>query len=412
MKNWAGNQTYSSDLVEAPENVAALQQVIRNATKVKPHGSRHSFNTIADTTGTIISLEHFQNISEPDPETQTVTIGGGVRYGELAVKLQESGWALHNLASLPHISVAGAIGTATHGSGHRNGNLSTAVVGLKFVDGRGEVQTFDESNLEELHSRIVHLGALGVIFELTLRIQPTFEIRQTVFENLPFETAIEHLALIGQLGYSVSLFTRWSGPIFEQVWLKSERDLPVPSDVLGAKPASRKLHPLAELPAENCTDQLGVVGPWHERLAHFKMEFTPSAGEELQSEYFVSLEDAPAALATLSALATYLEPLVFVTEIRFIAADSLPMSPAYQRDVVGIHFTWKPLWDEVKPMLLTIESLLAPFNPCPHFGKLFMLPAERIHEAYPRLSAFAEIAAKHDPEGTFRNEFLDDVFGK
>ncbi len=411
MKNWAGNQTYSTDVVAAPNSVEALQQVIRDASKVKAHGSRHSFNTIADTTGTIISLENFQQISEPNPETRTVTIGGGVRYGELAVRLQEAGWALHNLASLPHISVAGAIGTATHGSGYRNGNLSTAVVGLKFVDGRGDVHSFDESDPEALDSRIVHLGALGIIFELTLRIQPTFEIRQTVFENLPFQTGLEHLAFIAQLGYSVSLFTRWSGPVFDQVWVKSEVELPVPTEILGTLPATRKLHPLAELPSENCTDQLGEPGPWHQRLAHFKMEFTPSAGEELQSEYFVSLEDAPSALATLSALAPELARLVFVTEVRFIAADSLPMSPAYQRDVVGIHFTWKPLWAEVEPMLSLIETLLDPFNPCPHFGKLFTLPTERLKEVYPRLPEFAGLADEHDPHGKFRNDFLKNILG-
>lgn len=404
MKNWAGNQIYSAKNVVAPESLDQLTELVASSNKVKPLGTRHSFSSIGDSKGTLVSLQNFRQISDPDPKNHTVTIGSGTTYGELANHLQPKGWALHNLASLPHISVAGACATATHGSGVKSGNLATAVVAMKMVTPNGEVSTIQAPDLDQL---AVHLGALGIVTELTLKIEPTYTVAQTVYLDLPFtQFTIDHLAIFAS-GYSVSLFTNWSNRMFEQVWVKSRPDQQTnlaPAIESLSQPAT-KLHPLRNLSPENCTEQMGIPGPWHERLPHFKMDFTPSAGEELQSEYFVPAHLAPDALLAIADLADQIAPALFVSELRYIAADNLLMSPAYQQDVVGIHFTWKPDWAQVEPILEKIEQNLQPFNPRPHHGKLTAGTLEP-NTAFPNLPKFAQLVQKADPTGKLNNDYL------
>ncbi len=409
IKNWAGNLTYQTDRLETPTSVEAVQELVREATKLKVLGSRHSFNAIADSDDTLLSLEHFTQIGEPDPTTQTATLGGGVNYGQLASHLETRGWAVHNLASLPHISVAGACATATHGSGIRNGNLSTALTGMTLVEADGDLRTYEG---DALNSAAVHLGALGVVVETTLKIEPSFQVKQWVYERLPFATLADHFSEVAGAGYSVSLFTTWQSEIFDQVWVKSRSDRGDVEleELFGAKRSERKLHPLPGVSAENCTEQCGIAGPWHERLPHFRMDFMPSAGEELQSEFFVPFDLAIGALRALWPLAPEIARVAFVSEIRFIAADELRMSPAFGRDVVGIHFTWHPDWEGVQPVLRKIEARLAPFGACPHFGKLFLMEPARLADVYPRLGEFAELARHVDTGQKFVNEFLARIF--
>ena len=131
--NWAGNYAYSATRWHYPTTVEQLQERVSQGRKLRVLGSRHSFNDIADSPEDLISLEHFDHIEPVDPERRTVTIAGGVRYGQLCRQLHREGYALPNLASLPHISVAGACATATHGSGDRNGNLATTVREMELV---------------------------------------------------------------------------------------------------------------------------------------------------------------------------------------------------------------------------------------------------------------------------------------
>ncbi len=405
MKNWAGNQTYSTNTVVAPESLEQLAELVASSNKLKPLGTRHSFNAIGDSDGTLVSLENFRQISEPDPKNHTVTIGSGITYGELANHLQPKGWALHNLASLPHISVAGACATATHGSGVKNGNLATAVVAMKMVTPKGELSSVQSPDLDHL---AVHLGALGIVTELTLKIEPTYTVAQTVYLDLPFtQFTKDHLAIFAS-GYSVSLFTNWSNQMFDQVWVKSRPDqnTTLSTALESLTPSTTKLHPLRDLSPENCTEQLGIPGPWHERLPHFKMDFTPSAGEELQSEYFVPAHQAPDALLAVADLADQIAPALFVSELRYIAADNLLMSPAYHQDVVGIHFTWKPDWKQVKPILEKIEQNLEPFNPRPHHGKLTAGTLDP-KTAYLDLPQFTQLVQKADPTGKLTNAYLE-----
>jgi alditol oxidase len=414
MKNWAENYTYQAQAIRQPKTVLELQEIVRNATRVKALGSRHSFNNIADTTDTHISLEHFTEIAI-DPNQQAVTIGAGVTYATLAAQLHSQGFALHNMASLPHISVAGAVATGTHGSGIGNGNLATAVSQIEMVVGSGEVVTLskNDKNDADFAGAVVALGALSVVTRLTLDISPTFAVRQDVYENLPIETLLTDPDAILGSAYSVSLFTDWQGDNIAQVWCKSREGEYVRQDFASRVTlATRPRHPLNDMPTENCTTQLGIWGPWQERLPHFRPEFTPSNGAEIQSEYFVAREDFGAAFAELRKLKDSIVPLLYVTEIRTIAKDDLWLSPHYKRDSVAFHFTWKPEGEAVLALLPQIEATLAPFSARPHWGKVFTLAPEVLVARYPRFTDFQSLVQRFDSQGKFRNAFLEFLFAQ
>jgi alditol oxidase len=412
VKNWAGNYTYSAAHLRQPRSIEELQAIVHDGRSIRALGSRHSFNDIADTTGDQVSLAEMPRIYELDRAARRVRVDGAVRYGELAIRLQADGFALHNLASLPHISVAGACATATHGSGDRSGNLATAVSGLEIVTANGEIVELDaERDGATFKGAVVALGGLGVVSALTLEVEPTYDVRQDLYENLSLEQTAEHLDEITALADSVSLFTEWHGPAFEQLWLKRRvvPDAPFepPATIFGATRATEKIHPIRRMPADALTEQLGVPGPWHERLPHFRLDHTPSAGAELQTEYLVPRRHALDALLAVAALRARIEPLLQVSEIRTAAADDLWLSTASGRPTVAIHFTWQPDWQNVRVLLPAIEAALAPFEPRPHWGKLFTLAPEAVRAVYPRLPDFVALLARHDPMGKFRNACLD-----
>jgi alditol oxidase len=412
--NWAGNYTYSTKHLDVAKTVEDVRQNVRSQSHLKALGARHSFNGIADSTVEQISLKPFDQI-ELDAEAKTVTVGAGVTYGQLAPYIDSRGFAVHNLASLPHISVVGACATATHGSGSKNGNLSTAVRAMEIVTANGDVVTFSRERLgDKFPGTVVGLGALGVITRITLDVRPTFQIAQTVYEDLPFSQLETHLDDIFASGYSVSLFTDWQKHRATQVWVKRRVNPDRLRDpyFYGAKPATQNLHPLAGHSAENCTEQMGVPGPWYERLPHFKMNFTPSSGAELQSEYFVPRDKGYAAILAVEELRDQITPHLFITELRTVAADDLWTSPCYQRPSMTIHFTWKPEWPEVKKVLPLIEEKLAPFGGRPHWAKLFTMQPARLRAQYARMNDYQALLAQFDPTGKFRNEFINtNIYG-
>ncbi|MFT4022155.1 MAG: D-arabinono-1,4-lactone oxidase [Flavihumibacter sp.] len=409
LQNWAGNLTYSTNTISYPKTVAEAAAAIAQHEKLKILGTRHCFNTIADSRHRFISLQEIKTM-ELNETAKTVRVGAGIRYGDLAPFLDGKGFALHNLASLPHISVAGAVGTATHGSGMAQGNLSTAVTALEFITASGEIVRLQKSDGDAFKTAVVHLGAIGAVSHAELEVQPRFDMRQFVFEHLPLAALTQHFREIMSAGYSVSLFTDWQQESINEVWVKERCDgagtVGKETTFFGAKAATRNMHPIAALPAENCTAQMGVCGTWYERMPHFKMGFTPSSGKELQSEYFVPLEQAVPAILAIQRLGRQTGPHLFISEIRSIAADDLWMSPCYQRPSITIHFTWKQEWEAVRKLLPLIEKTLAPFHPRPHWGKLFTLPKETLAAEYPQLPAFRELVNRYDPRGKFRNDFL------
>jgi xylitol oxidase len=414
-KNWAGNYTYSTDRLEQPGTVEEVRTAIAGSTHVKALGARHSFNSIADSREEQIQLKHFTSM-ELDEKAHTVTVGAGVTYGALAPYIDAKGFAVHNLASLPHISVVGACATGTHGSGLKNGNLSTAVRAVEMMTADGKLVTLSKATLgDQFDGAVVGLGALGVITRITLAVQPRFDMTQVVYQHLDFAVLKNNLREIFASGYSVSLFTDWQNHSASEVWIKSRVDgsSPKPAPTFhGATLQTEKLHPIAGTDPINCTDQLGVPGPWYERMPHFKMNFTPSKGQELQTEYFVPFEHGYETIRAVEELRDTITPHLFITELRTIAADDLWMSMAHGRESMAIHFTWKPEWEAVKPILPLIEAKLAPFGPRPHWGKLFTLDPAKIQGQYKQLADFKAMAARYDPKGKFRNDFLNtNVFG-
>jgi len=338
LTNWAGNLVYSTDRLDAVNSIQQVQEYVKRENNLKVLGTRHCFNNIADSTHHLLSLKSMDQVVQLDTRASTVTIDAGITYGQLSPYLHNKGFALHNLASLPHISVAGACCTATHGSGEKNGNLATAVSALEFVNASGEVVKLSrQQDRDTFPGAVVGLGALGVITKLTLNLQPTFLVRQYVYENLPLDEFKEHFGEIEASAYSVSLFTDWQKKRMNEVWIKSRVDngksFDAVSTFFGATRATKNLHPIAELSAENCTEQMGLPGPWYERLPHFKMGFTPSAGKELQSEYFVPREHAVEAILAVERLRDQITPHLLISEIRAIAADDLWMSPCYKQIV-------------------------------------------------------------------------------
>jgi xylitol oxidase len=412
LTNWAGNLEYSTDRLYAAKSFDEVQDFVKKQTKLKVLGTRHCFNNIADTKDSFLSLKSLDEIVSVDPQGRSVTVDAGITYGQLSPLLHDKGFALHNLASLPHISVAGACSTATHGSGEKNGNLATAVSALEFVTANGDlVKLRRQQDTDFFKGAVVGLGALGVITKITLDIQPTYQMRQYVYENLSFSAMKNHFDAIQASAYSVSLFTDWQNRRFSEVWLKSRVEkgqaFEATREFFGAKLASKNLHPIAELSAENCTEQMGVPGPWYERLPHFRMGFTPSAGKELQSEYFVPRQHAVEAILAVERLRDQVTPHLLITEIRAVAADDLWMSPCYQQPCVTIHFTWKQDWPAVSRLLPVIEKELAPFQARPHWGKLFTMSPKQLRSIYNKLPQFIALSKKFDPRGKFRNDFLN-----
>jgi alditol oxidase len=413
LQNWAGNYTYSTSILHQPASVDEARDLVKKYDRIKVLGTRHCFNNIADSKDHLLSLGRLDKIVDLDSTDNTVTVEAGVRYGELATWLNERGYALHNLASLPHISIAGGCITATHGSGVGNGSLSAAVRAIEVITASGAIIVLSKGKDDKFPGAVVNLGGLGVLTKMTLAIEPAYQVRQYVYENLPFQQLRDHFLAILSAGYSVSLFTDWQKERFNEVWIKSRVGEPEERedrfDFFGATAATHDLHPISGISAENCTAQRGVPGPWHERLPHFRMGFTPSSGQELQSEYFVPLDKSYEAIRAVARLHEKISPHLLISEIRCIAADDLWMSPCYRQASTAIHFTWQPDWPAVRELLPLIEKELAPFNAKPHWGKLFTIPHQRICKLYEKLPEFQRLLREYDPNGKFRNEYLDTV---
>jgi xylitol oxidase len=410
-RNWAGNVTYRAAEVVAPRTVEELQEVVAGAARVRALGSRHSFTPVADSEGVLVSLARLADVGsvEVDGTAATATVGAGAAYGSVSVELERSGWALASLASLPHISVAGAVATGTHGSGDATGSLAAAVAAIEYVGADGAVGTLRRGDAD-FDGSVVALGALGIVTRLTLDVEPTYLVRQDVYTEMPWHVVESEFDAITGSADSVSLFTRLDERGVIQAWCK-RRAAQAPADLFGSRRAAGPLHMLDGAPTESVTDQSGSPGPWLERLPHFRHEFTPSRGEELQSEYLVDRSKALDALAAVRALEPRLRSVLQNVEIRTVARDPLWLSGSFEADVVGFHFTW--LLDEprVYAVLPAIEAALLPLGARPHWGKCFVATAAELAPLYPRWEDFRSLRDQRDPDRKFGNAFLDTVLG-
>ena len=404
-RNWAGNISFTAPRIAHPTSVDELADLVRTATSVRAVGSRHTFTALADSAELMVSTEALPAEVTVDENARTASVSGGMRYAEVARALDAVGWALGAMASLPHITVAGAIATGTHGSGDAAGSLASAVTALDVVRADGSLVTLRRADAD-FAGAVVALGAPGVVTRVELEVEPSYTMTQVVDRGLPWETALDNLDAVMGSADSVSMFTTWVDPArIDQVWRKTRGSLAPPA-LDGATRAGVPGHPLDGEPAENCTDQTGAPGPWHERLPHFRAEFTPSNGDELQSEYFVPRDRAVDALRAMRAIGPELASLLFVSEIRSIHADDLWLSGAYGRDTIGIHFTWRPDMAGVRAVLPRIEAALAPFDARPHWGKVFTLDAHTLASRWPRFADAAALRRQFDPDRVFRNAQL------
>lgn len=410
-RNWAGNLTYRAATLAHPTTVDEVRAVLAQGGPVRVLGSRHCFNDIADTDGTLIALDRLPRVFEVSEERDAVRVSAGLRYGDIAPLLEAEGLALANLASLPHISIAGAVATGTHGSGDAIGSLASAVRALTILTAAGEIRRLRRGD-DGFDGAVVSLGALGVVLDVTLDVEPTYQVSQFVFEHPSWDAVLADFDEVTSIGNSVSLFSTWERTDFvDQIWVKQRqpeaREAARESvfERLGAEPAVAKRHPILGVDPIACTEQLGVAGPWFERLTHFKLEYTPSAGAELQSEYLVPRADAVAAIQAVRMLAGQIAPLLLVNEIRTVRADDLWLSSSHGTDAVGIHFTWKPEEEAVRALLPTIEAAL-PETARPHWGKVFTFDPAEVRSRYPRWDDFAALAAAYDPERRLVNPYL------
>ena len=411
LTNWAGNVTFRAARVHHPARLAELQRLVASSSRLRALGTGHSFSRIADTDGDLVLLDRLPPTIEIDSGRREVTVAAGVRYAELTTAVQTAGLALHNLGSLPHISVAGACATGTHGSGDTLGNLATAVVGLQMITAAGDLVRLRREHDPDFAGAVVALGCLGVVVDLTLRLEPSYEVEQHVYDDLPLAELDD---AVFSSAYSVSAVTGPDPRVVRQVWRKRRVDAAqgaAERSWRGTTLADGPRHLTAGQPPENCTEQGGVPGPWHERLPHFRQGFRPSAGEELQSEYLVPRAHGAAALAAVAGLANLVSPVLLGGEIRTVAADDLWLSPCYQRDSLALHFTWAPDTAGVLAVLPEVERALAPYDARPHWGKVFTTDPAVVRGLFPRMADFARLRGQYDPEGVFRNAFTDAYLG-
>jgi alditol oxidase len=460
--NWAGNIAFQAPEFHRPASLAQLQALVARAGRIRVLGTGHSFNDVADSPGAQVSLAGLPPEVEIDSAASVAKVAAGLSYAQLAGHLDRHGFALRNLASLPHISVAGACATATHGSGVTNQNLAAAVAGLTVVTAGGDVVEVGHGD-DGFDGAVVHLGALGVVTSLLLELVPSFDVAQRVYEDLPLEVLDDHFAELAAAGYSVSMFTDWRAPRLTQVWIKQcaaapdaavppassfpvpelavppASSFPVPESAVSqassfpvpelavspassfsvpesavaqapwftAVPAPAARHPVPGVSPEACTEQLGVPGRWYERLPHFRPEFQPSAGAELQSEFLLPMAHAIPALHALAEIRDHLAPVLQICEIREVAADGFWLSPCYRQDSVAFHFTWIADTAAVLPVVALAERQLAPFAPRPHWGKIFTSSPEDLHSRYERLPDFLDLMRRFDPSGKFRNAYTE-----
>ena len=407
--NWAGNVIFGAARTHTPESIDSLRRLVEDSHRIRALGSGHSFNEIADSDHDLVSLTGLPKRLTVDSIHSTVTVGSGTTYTELARELHRAGFALANMASISPISIAGACATGTHGSGDDQRVLAASVAAIQLVDSSGQlVELQRDPDRDRFLGSVVALGALGIVTRLTLDIQPTYDMSQQVHVGVPLDEIQGRFDDVFSAGYSVSAFTDWhSGK--GSVWVKRRVGEPI-AEWNPGREAYRTVHPIPGKSPDLCTEQLRIVGPWLERLPHFRPGATLEAGNELQSEVFLPRNAAEQAITWLREIGDLLTPALLVSEMRTIRADDLWLSPAYGRDSLAIHFTWTNDESAVLPAVAAIEERLLPLDPRPHWGKITTMNPPTVIASYERARDFEQLMVEQDPTFKFRNDFVNGLF--
>lgn len=404
-QNWAGNVTFSTPDVVAPRSVDEVAAVVAAADAVAVVGTGHTFNRAADGPQRVSVADLLVDL-DVDHDAMTVTVSAGWTYSRLAAGLAAEGLALANLASLPDISIGGAIASATHGSGRGLGNLATAVAAVELVTADGTVRWL-RRGATDFAGVVASMGCLGVVTRVVLDVEPAYRMRQRFVAGLPWSAVEEHLPAVMDLGYSVSVLTPWHSDDVMWLWVKERVDAGPgvgTSTPFGGVALTRHHDP------DVLNPQLGVPGPWHERLPHFRVGARPRPGQELQSEWFVAADRWQDAVLALREVGERLAPAINVTEIRWVAADDLWLSPQYEQDTVALHVTWhRDREQDVERAIPIAHEALSPFDARVHLAKMTPVRAVDMARLYPRHADFVDLGNRLDPERVFRNAWANRV---
>jgi len=415
LTNWAGNVVFTPGVVHRPRDADELRRLVAESSQVHAIGTGYSFSPVADSRGTLVSLSDLPPLLEVSPDRSTVTVGAGMTFASVVGELERQGLALENMGSLPHICVAGAASTGTHGSGDTNRCLAATVREVELVTATGDLCVLGRDD-PRFGGAVLALGRLGVMTRLVLDVVPSFEVAQTVWEGIGWDALLANLDEVMARAYSVSVFTTFDPPEAQdpaidaaRVWVKHRTGDPVVDlSALGARPLDHQVHPTPGLDPASCTVQRGVPGRWCERLPHFSAEGAPSSsGAELQSEWYVDRPHGPDALRAVLAVADRFRHVLQVAELRTVAPDGLWLGPAGSGGALGLHATWHPDPGPVAEAIDAVEEALAPFAPRPHWGKVFRLEPHDVRGRFPRWDEFASLVRELDPDGVFGNDFID-----
>jgi len=397
--NWVGNQSFTPQtMIEVATEEEVARLVATAATQgygVRTPGTGHSFTPIVETAGLLLDLSRLRGIIEIDPVQQQVTALPKTTIGDFGEPLWKQGLALANQGDIDTQAIAGAIATATHGSGRRFPNFSATLTGARLVDGLGNVvEVSQKENSDVLPALQTSLGLLGIMTQVTIKVVPAYELHAQT-------TVLPYGALMERFDEYVENYRH-----FSFFWL--------PTD------ASAALYCLQDGQADDCfvklyqeaTPEMHRVSlPPDEKIDRsyriYPMHYDPNFHEV---EYFLPLEHAREILHEMRKLMLRWLPLsIYPLEIRTVGADSAWLSPNYQRDNLVVSISGEPGVD-YWPYLRACDSLFAEFDGRPHWGKLHFMTADRIARRFPHYADFVKMRQRFDPKGTFLNEHLRALF--
>ena len=398
--NWVGNQRCEPARIAAPVSEDEVATLVRDAGArglgVRAAGAGHSFTPVVVTDGLLLDLGGLPRIRSLDPERRRVVTGPATTIGEFGEPLLAAGLALGNQGDIVAQQIAGAVSTATHGSGLGFGSFSSSVRRVRLVVGNGDVVEIDETQPDRLHAAQVAVGMLGVITELELEAVPAYRLRERV-ERWSWDEAWEPFDEHVRAHRHYSFF-----------WMPSEESAALYGLASpGVSMADRchvKIYDEAGADEPDSDEPHRRVGPAH-RI--YPMVYEPNFHE---LEYFVPLERGRDALAAMRELMLASLPAsVFPLEVRTVAREDAWLSHSYGRDTVVISVSGTPGTD-YWPYLRDVDRLLGEFDARVHWGKLHFLTSEQLHERYPRAADFVEVRRTLDPGGVFLNDHLRPLF--
>jgi FAD/FMN-containing dehydrogenase len=397
--NWVGNQSFTPRRVVDASTKADVQRWVAHAAAqgigARTAGTGHSFTAIVETDGLLLNMERMRGIVRIDPDQRLATALPKTTIGDFGEPLWAHGLALANQGDIDTQAIAGAIATATHGSGRRFPCFSATLEAARIVDGEGNlVEITRDGDSDALHALQTSIGLLGIMTEVTIRVVPAYSLHAR-YATLPFATVMERLDDFVENYRHISFF-----------WLPTDASAALYClDHGKADDCVVKLY--QDVPADVRPDDL----PPDERIDRsyriYPMHYDPNFHEV---EYFLPIEQAHDILRDMRQLMLRWLPLsVYPLEIRTVGADEAWLSPNYRRDNLVVSISGEPGVD-YWAYLRACDSLFAEYGGRPHWGKLHFMTADRLERLFPRYNDFVNMRRRFDPRGTFLNAHTHELF--